>query len=204
MNHRSSVDTTFALFFGCSFSAREQEIEQLREHRMPVVPCEATMIAGPGPSDRAIRAPQSLRVPFSGIDARAAFVSVFIDRQNKSVVRQMARSAAADSLSSPCRTPPMTIVLGGSRLQAPFEPRVRAVALTPPDLVGVGEMARARVWVAQRLSAMDRYERRAPSRRKFAIRAFDVARSQPFARTLAIIGVINRHDRLRAIWFRAL
>ena len=61
-----------------------------------------------------------------------------------------------------------------SRLPLPLQRRVLDYARSRPE----GPLATILSDMTQRLAVMDRYERRALSRRKFAIRAFDAARAQ--------------------------
>jgi hypothetical protein len=60
---------------------------------------------------------------------------------------------------------------------APANVREKLAVSTAPE--GPHKLATILSQEVQQLSAMDRYERRALSRRKFAIRAFDLARRRP-------------------------
>ena len=63
-----------------------------------------------------------------------------------------------------------------AQLLKPFAARILDYAQSRPE--GPQKFATILSDMTQRLAVMDRYERRALSRRKFAIRAFDAARRQ--------------------------
>jgi len=98
-------------------------------------------------------------------------------------VRLARHQLLSQALSNPLRDsranrPEKTTAIARVPLANAFEmtmaAREKVVLLTPQDANEIAEILSRQ---ASALEAMDRYERRARSRRKFAIRAFDMART---------------------------
>ena len=73
-------------------------------------------------------------------------------------------------------------------------------ATSNPSLEGPDKLATILLEGAKKLLAMDRYERRALSRRKFAVRTFDEARRRGLAIAIIDYASINRTARTKPKW----
>ena len=93
--------------------------------------------------------------------------------------RLLSKALGNPSYAAPPNVREKLAVIGHVLRDEASDPPIGALAkylTTVPE--GPHELATIVLEEVQRLSAMDRYERRALSRRKFAIRAFDLARRQ--------------------------
>ena len=94
--------------------------------------------------------------------------------------RLLSKALGNPSYAAPPNVREKLAVIGHVLRDEASDPPIGALAkylTTVPE--GPHELATIVLEEVQRLSAMDRYERRALSRRKFAIRAFDLARRRP-------------------------